>query len=297
MAMIPTFDLSADQMTLPSPAKLNLFLHIIGQRADGYHLLQTLFQFISLTDTLSFQVTHTGTCQLDTPFDSVALQNNLIYKAAQALLPYRADNALGIRIAVDKKLPMGAGLGGGSSNAATTLLALNKLWRCRLGLTELAQIGLALGADVPIFVHGHSAFAEGVGERLTSVTPPTPYYLIVKPNAHVETGQIFTDKRLTRDTPPIKISHALKLGGHNDCLEVVRSHYRDVNDAYIWLKDQVDVKLTGTGACLFAAFDNQADAERIQQAVPKQWQAWVCHGCNVSPTHQILNQWIEQFGE
>ena len=289
-------DHSINTISLPSPAKLNLFLHIVGQRDDGYHLLQTVFQFIDLHDTLEFALTHTGQVTLATPIADVPLADNLIYQAAQLLLPWRKNTTMGVEIKLEKILPMGGGIGGGSSNAATTLLALNQLWQCQLSLTQLAQLGLSLGADVPVFVLGKSAFAEGIGEKLTPVTPDTPYYLLLKPNCHVSTGQIFTDKCLTRDTPTIKISHVLKLDGHNDCLEVVRKHNPEVNEAYLWLKNQGDAKLTGTGACLFAAFDNRADAERVKQAVPDKWHAWVCYGCNVSPTHQVLSQWIEKFG-
>ncbi|BFM49418.1 4-(cytidine 5'-diphospho)-2-C-methyl-D-erythritol kinase [Marinomonas sp. THO17] len=281
-------------MQLPSPAKLNLFLHITGQRSDGYHELQTVFQFIDLCDTLEFQLTQDKQIHISPDIDGVATHDNLIFKAAEKLLKFRQDAMMGVHIKLDKRLPMGGGIGGGSSNAATTLLALNHLWQCDLSLPQLADIGLQLGADVPVFVMGFSAFAEGVGERLQEVKPDTSYYLLLKPNCHVATGQIFTDKHLTRDTPPIKISHALKLGGHNDCLDIVRKHNPEVNDAYLWLKNHGDAKLTGTGACLFIAFKNQQDAERVKRSVPSKWQAWVCRGCNVSPTHEALNQWIKQ---
>lgn len=281
-------------MKLPSPAKLNLFLHITGQRENGYHDLQTLFQIIDLCDQLSFTLNHENTIRIAPYMEALKLEDNLIYKAASLLLPYRQDTSLGIDIILEKQLPMGGGIGGGSSNAATTLLALNTLWDCHLSLEKLADIGLQLGADVPVFVMGHSAFAEGVGERLQSVELETPYFLLLKPNCHVSTGQIFTDKYLTRDTPPIRISHALKLSGHNDCLNVVRKHNPEVDEAYLWLKNYGDAKLTGTGACLFLAFENQQDAERVKISTPEKWQAWVCQGCNTSPTHYALNQWIEQ---
>ncbi|SBS32970.1 4-diphosphocytidyl-2-C-methyl-D-erythritol kinase [Marinomonas spartinae] len=281
-------------MKLPSPAKLNLFLHIIGQRKNGYHDLQTLFQIIDLCDQLTFDINHNSTVRLSPAIEGVALEDNLIYKAASLLKKHRQDMSLGADIFIEKQLPMGGGIGGGSSNAATTLLALNTLWECHLSLPELAKIGLQLGADVPVFVMGHSAFAEGVGECLQKVELETPYFLLLKPNCHVSTGQIFTDKYLTRDTPPIKISHALKLGGHNDCLNVVRKHNPQVDEAYLWLKNHGDAKLTGTGACLFIAFNNKQDAEKVKALTPEKWQAWVCQGCNLSPTHYALNQWIEQ---
>ncbi|WP_082825515.1 4-(cytidine 5'-diphospho)-2-C-methyl-D-erythritol kinase [Marinomonas sp. TW1] len=281
-------------MQLPSPAKLNLFLHITGQRDDGYHELQTIFQFIDLCDTLTFDLNTLDEVTIIPAIPGLPPFDNLIYKAAQQLRPYRKHSNWGANIHLEKCLPMGGGIGGGSSNAATTLLALNELWECGLSHRQLADIGVTLGADVPVFVMGFAAFAEGVGEKLQAVQPPTPYYLLLKPNCHVTTGQIFTDKHLTRDTPPIKISHALKLGGHNDCLDVVRKHNPEVDEAYLWLKNHGDAKLTGTGACLFIAFDNQQDAERVKRLVPSKWQAWVCLGCNQSPTHEALNQWIKQ---
>ena len=286
--------MTSNQITLPSPAKLNLFLHITGRRDNGYHELQTLFQFIDVCDELTFTLSDDEGIQLLNEIEGVKTQDNLIYKAAAILLPYKSKNVTqGVQISIQKCLPMGGGIGGGSSNAATTLLALNQLWQCQLSLDQLAQLGLALGADVPIFVFGKSAFAQGIGEELTQVEPATPYYLLLKPDCEVQTVQIFTDKYLTRDTPPIKIPHALKLGGHNDCLEVVRKHNPEVNEAYLWLKNQGDAKLTGTGACLFAAFDNRDDVLRVLAQVPDKWQAWQCQGCNLSPTHQVLDQWIE----
>lgn len=287
-------DYSVSKMRLPSPAKLNLFLHINGRREDGYHELQTLFQFIDLCDTLDFSLTHTNEITLSPAIDGLATADNLIYKAAQMLLPFRQNTTSGADIILTKKLPMGGGIGGGSSNAATTLLALNTLWECDLTLTQLAALGVQLGADVPVFVMGFSAFAEGVGEKLQAVELSTPYYLLIKPNCHVSTGQIFTDKDLTRDTPPIRISHALTLGGRNDCLDVVRKHNPEVNDAYLWLKKHGDAKLTGTGACLFLSFDHWDDAEQVRLIAPKKWQSWVCRGSNRSVTHDALNQWIEQ---
>ncbi len=281
-------------MKLPSPAKLNLFLHITAQREDGYHNLQTVFQFIDLCDQLEFELSNDGNIRLSPEIPDLPCEQNLIYKAAKLLQPYCQISTPGIKITLEKQLPMGGGIGGGSSNAATTLLALNTLWNCQLSLEELAKIGLTLGADVPVFVMGFAAFAEGVGEQLLPVEPDTPYYLLVKPNCHVSTAQIFTDKYLTRDTPPIKISHALTLDGHNDCLEVVKKHNPEVNEAFSWLQQHGNVKLTGTGACLFMALPSRAEAERLKLMVPDKWQAWVCKGCNRSPAHKALDQWIEQ---
>ncbi|WOD06447.1 4-(cytidine 5'-diphospho)-2-C-methyl-D-erythritol kinase [Marinomonas sp. GJ51-6] len=285
---------SVTTMRLPSPAKLNLFLHITGRREDGYHELQTVFQFIDLCDTLEFSLTQNNRITISPEIEGLPTEENLIYKAAKLLAPFKKDKTFGVDIRLEKQLPMGGGIGGGSSNAATTLLALNTLWECHLTLEKLAEMGVTLGADIPVFVMGFSAFAEGVGERLQKVEPDTPYFLLLKPNCHVSTAQIFTDKYLTRDTPPIKIPHALKLGGHNDCLDVVKKHNPEVNEAYLWLKNHGDAKLTGTGACLFLAFDNLLDAERVKQLIPKKWQSWVCRSTNTSPTHDALNQWIEQ---
>lgn len=284
-------------MQLPSPAKLNLFLHITGRRADGYHELQTLFQFIDLSDTLDFTLNQSNEITLSPSIEGLLTTDNLIYKAAHMLLPYRKNTLAGIDILLTKQLPMGGGIGGGSSNAATTLLALNTLWECDLTLTQLADLGVQLGADVPVFIMGFSAFAEGIGEKLQKVELDTPFFLLIKPDCHVSTGQIFTDKYLTRDTPPIRISHALMRGGHNDCLETVRKHNPEVDEAYLWLKNHGDAKLTGTGACLFLSFDRWFDAEQVRLATPKKWQSWVCRGCNTSPTHDALNQWIEQHKE
>ncbi len=281
-------------MKLPSPAKLNLFLHITNQLENGYHNLQTLFQIIDLCDQLNFTLNHKNIIQISPTIRGVAIQDNLIFKAATLLLPHRHDMSLGIDIFLEKQLPMGGGIGGGSSNAATTLLALNTLWRCYLSLKKLSEIGLQLGADVPIFVMGHSALAEGIGECLQDVELESTYFLLLKPNCHVSTGQIFTDKYLTRDTPPIKMSHTLKMNGHNDCLSIVRKHNPEVDEAYLWLKNHGDAKLTGTGACLFLAFNSKQDTERVKDAVPKKWQAWICRGCNISPAHYALSQWIEQ---
>ncbi|TDO96473.1 4-(cytidine 5'-diphospho)-2-C-methyl-D-erythritol kinase [Marinomonas balearica] len=279
-------------ISLPSPAKLNLFLHITGQREDGYHELQTLFQFIDICDELSFNTKQERSITIEPAIEGVSLEENLIYKAAQSLWPFTSEQ-IGVHIALTKRLPMGGGIGGGSSNAATTLLALNQLWNCNLSIDQLADLGRDLGADVPVFVRGHAAFAQGIGELLTPVEPKAPFYLLVKPNCHVSTGQIFTDKYLTRDTPPIRIAHALKLGGKNDCLEVVKKHNPEVDEAFRWLQNYGDVKLTGTGACLFIAYDNIEDAKRVSASIPKKWQFWICQGCNVSPTHLALNQWIK----
>ena len=278
-------------LTLPAPGKLNLFLHIIGRREDGYHELQTVFQFIDLCDELTFSLTESPEISISPDIAGVALEDNLIYKAAMLLAPYR-KKPIGAHVDVVKRLPMGGGIGGGSSDAATTLLALNRLWQCDLSLEDLADLGKRLGADIPIFIFGHSAFAEGIGEKLTRVMPETPYYLLLKPNCHVPTVQIFTDKHLTRDTPAIRISHALKLEGHNDCLGVVKRLYPEVDEALQWLTQFGDAKLTGTGACLFLAFDSIDDAERVRASAPEKWQTWICRGRNTSPTHDVLDQWI-----
>ncbi|TVP89712.1 MAG: 4-(cytidine 5'-diphospho)-2-C-methyl-D-erythritol kinase, partial [Pseudomonadaceae bacterium] len=202
-------------LSLPAPAKLNLFLHITGRRTDGYHTLQTLFQFLDYGDTLHFQPRRDGQIQLHTELEGVDPADNLILRAAKLLQPHCAQHG-GADIRLDKRLPMGGGLGGGSSDAATTLLGLNQLWQCGLTLDQLAELGLQLGADVPVFVRGHAAWAEGVGEQLTPVDIEEPWYLVAIPDCNVSTAEVFSDQRLTRDTPPITLAAFREHGGRND---------------------------------------------------------------------------------
>ncbi len=279
-------------LTLPAPAKLNLFLHIIGRRADGYHELQTVFQFVDLCDQLSFRRTATADIVLSGDCGDVAAADNLVHKAARAL-QQAASIDCGADITLQKNIPMGAGLGGGSSNAATTLLALNHLWQTGLDLHALAQIGANLGADVPIFVYGHAAWAEGIGDRLTPIEPFQPCYLIVKPDCSIATAEIFCHEQLTRHTTPIKIARFLgqPTGCRNDCLAVVQLLYPQVTAAMQWLDEFSPARLTGTGACVFAEFEHTDAATRVLQQLPGHWQGFVARGLNVSPTHSQLQEY------
>ncbi|HEX8592149.1 MAG TPA: 4-(cytidine 5'-diphospho)-2-C-methyl-D-erythritol kinase, partial [Pseudomonas sp.] len=222
--------MSATRLTLPAPAKLNLMLHILGRRPDGYHELQTIFQFLDYGDELSFAVRQDGDIHLQTDVPGVPHDSNLIVKAARALQK-KSGCTLGVDIWLQKRLPMGGGIGGGSSDAATTLLGLNHLWKLDWDLDSLATLGLTLGADVPVFVRGHAAFAEGVGEILTPVDPEEPWYLVLVPQVSVSTAEIFSDPLLTRNTPPIKVRPVPKGNSRNDCLPVVARRYPDVRNA------------------------------------------------------------------
>ena len=278
----------SEWLTLPAPAKLNLMLHITGQRADGYHNLQTLFQFIELCDELSFRLRDDDQLTLEPQIDGVDFEDNLIIKAARALQA-NSNKALGADIRLTKQLPMGGGLGGGSSDAATTLLALNHLWQLHLSFDQLADIGLTLGADVPVFVRGQAAFAEGVGEILTP-TPELdePWYLVVAPQVHVNTGKIFSNKCLTRDTDPISIRTALRREGNNDCQAVVSTLYPEIGKALNLLNNFSPAKLTGTGACIFSSFGSEAEAIRVSDQLPAEYVSFVAKGVNTSPVHKIL---------
>jgi 4-diphosphocytidyl-2-C-methyl-D-erythritol kinase len=266
----------------PAPAKINLFLHITGRRSDGYHELQTAFQFLDYCDFLSFEHALDSDIQLRTPIEGVEHNDNLIVRAAKLLQQYAGINK-GALITLDKKLPMGGGLGGGSSNAATTLVALNALWNCQLSKQELARLGLTLGADVPIFIHGHAAWAEGVGEKLTAITPPEPWYIVIVPDCQVSTAEIFSAPELTRNCEPITIPRFLSGDAENICEDVVRKRYPLVADALEWLGQYAQSKMTGTGACVFAEFETQLQAQEIVEALPATWQGFVAKGCNQSP--------------
>ncbi|NLY59165.1 MAG: 4-(cytidine 5'-diphospho)-2-C-methyl-D-erythritol kinase, partial [Gammaproteobacteria bacterium] len=243
-------------LSLPAPAKLNLFLHITGRRKDGYHLLQTLFQFLDYGDTLHFTPRDDGQIRLTSELPGVAAEDNLIVRAARSL-QQASGTRLGADIRLDKRLPMGGGIGGGSSDAATTLLGLDRLWNTRLGEDRLAELGLQLGADVPVFVRGRAAWAEGVGEQLTPVEVDEPWYLVVAPACQVSTAEIFSDERLTRDTPAITLAAFREHGGRNDCLPVVTARYPEIRNTLILLNKFCEAKMTGTGSCLFGAFPNE----------------------------------------
>ncbi|MBX2807401.1 MAG: 4-(cytidine 5'-diphospho)-2-C-methyl-D-erythritol kinase [Cellvibrionaceae bacterium] len=276
------------QLSLPAPAKINLFLHITGCRADGYHSLQTLFQLLDYCDHLHFTLRRDNQCQLSASINGVADDDNLIIKAARALQA-KSNSQRGITIGIEKNIPMGGGLGGGSSNAATTLLALNHLWELDLSLNELCAIGLNLGADVPVFIRGHSAWAEGVGEQLSPVTLPQRYYLIIKPRCHVATADIFSDEELTRDTAAITVAAFFEQGGRNDCETVVCKHYPEVSAALKWLRrHNAKAQMTGTGGCIFAAFSSVRETEHLAARMPNDWDYFIASGINQSPAHALL---------
>lgn len=277
-------------LTLPAPAKLNRMLHIVGRREDGYHTLQTLFQIISLCDYLTFTSRHDGVIHLTSEVSGVSHDDNLIVRAAR-LLQQASGTHWGATLSVDKRLPMGGGLGGGSSNAATVLVGLNHLWQLDFSLEALAQLGLQLGADVPVFVQGHSAWAEGVGERLTSVMLDTPWFVIIHPDISVSTQSVFQDPQLTRDSRAITMARALQGGAsmwRNDCEAVVKERYPPIAEALHWLAQHAPSQLTGTGACVFAAFETQQAAQVIAQLASQRWSVWVARGLNSSPLHDAL---------
>ncbi|MCJ8314389.1 MAG: 4-(cytidine 5'-diphospho)-2-C-methyl-D-erythritol kinase [Saccharospirillaceae bacterium] len=283
-----------NKLTLSAPAKLNLFLHINSQRKDGYHNLQTLFQLIDLADILHFEPQSTLSLSiLDTKNNNLSNKDNLILQAAEALNNY-ANTNYGAHITLEKNLPIGGGVGGGSSDAATTLLGLNRLWSLGLSINELATIGQKLGADVPVFVHGNSAFAEGIGEKLTPVELDQKHYLIVKPDAHVSTQKIFTSKQLTRDTPYFKIRPPFEMDClqdfHNDCEPLVKKLYPNVAQVFRMLAKFGSTRLTGTGACVFVIFDEAIQAQHALNQLPKSVNAWVAKGLNVSLTHIELSK-------
>jgi 4-diphosphocytidyl-2-C-methyl-D-erythritol kinase len=271
----------------PAPAKLNLFLHITGRRDDGYHLLQTVFQFIQLQDEIDFKILDEDEVTRSSDMSGVAVEDDLVVKAARKLKE-KTGCQLGVDINVKKNIPEGGGLGGGSSDAATTLVALNELWQTGLSVEELSEIGLVLGADIPIFVHAYAAWAEGVGENLTPIEPVESWYLVIHPSCSVATAKIFNAEELTRNTPAITIRDFLEGGGRNDCEDVVRNHYKEVAKALDWLGEFAPVKLTGTGACLFAPFADKEKALAVKAQLPTEWQGYVVKGMNKSPLLERL---------
>lgn len=276
-------------VVLPSPAKLNLFLHITGRRADGYHSLQTIFQLLDYGDSLTFTLNQSGDISLSPAMDTVAAEDNLIVRAAR-LLQSAAGCTQGCDIVIDKQIPMGAGLGGGSSNAATALVGLNQLWQSGLSSDELADLGTQLGADVPVFVRGNTAFAEGIGELLTAVELPEQWYLVITPDVQVSTAEIFSNPQLTRDTSPIKIRALSEVQYRNDCQALVTDLYPAVKKALEWISDYRNPLMTGTGASVFCSFDNQTEAQQALDLVPKQWSAFIARGDNRSSLHRELRK-------
>lgn len=308
-------------LSLISPAKINLFLHINGKRSTdqpfpGYHELQTVFQILDRGDVLHFHLEKEPGIRILPNFADIPLKENLIFKAANALIEevQHKKNFSGVRIEIEKNLPMGGGLGGGSSNAATTLIALNYLWQLGLDQNSLAAIGARLGADIPIFVRGHSAWAEGIGELITPIKLEQYWYVILIPECHVNTGEIFSHERLTRDTPKKRIAPALegqdnkqytevKLVNRdqsdydflsdeyrNDCEKLVSELHPEIRDAINWLSQYATTRLTGTGACCFARFNSEKEAQQVLNEARSKFKGFIAKGVDLSPAIQRLNE-------
>lgn len=266
----------------PAPAKLNLFLHVLGRRADGYHRLQTVFQFLDHGDSLGFELRADAQLRRASGPDAVSADSDLVLRAAR-LLQDEAGVRRGVDIHLHKRLPVGAGLGGGSSDAATTLVALNRLWQLDWPLERLAALAVQLGADVPVFVHGRAAWAEGIGEILTPVELSEPCYLVITPACQVVTAEIFNAPELKRDSPPIRMPQFLAGMTRNDCWPVVRERYPQVAQAFDFIAQYGAARLTGTGASVFAVFATREAARAVQSEIPSGWTAFVAQGLNFSP--------------
>lgn len=277
--------------TFPAPAKLNLFLHVVGRRPDGYHLLQTVFRFIDFSDQLGFKLRADGVIKLCTPIAGVPEDKDLCVRAAK-LLQQKTATAQGVDIFLQKQIPMGGGLGGGSSDAATTLLALNQLWQVNLSREQLLELGLQLGADVPVFIFGQNAFAEGVGEKLAAIELPPAWYLVLIPAAQVSTAEIFTSKELTRNTIPITIPPFSVWQGHNDLELVVCRAYPEVAKCLEWLKrleNTTIAAMSGSGACVFAEFATEQAARAAFERIPDGMTGFVAKGLDCHPLYKTLD--------
>ncbi len=288
----------------PAPAKLNLFLQITQQREDGYHELQTVFQFINMADRLRFDVREDAKIVRKTDNEGIKSQDDLIIKAAN-ILQHVTNTTQGANIYLQKLLPMGGGVGGGSSDAATTLVVLNHLWETGLSIDELAVIGLKLGADVPVFIYGHAAFAEGVGEKLTPLNPLECWYLLVQPEINVSTVKIFSDSQLTRDCSAIRICD-LEIGTVNELLNfeklgnvfepIVVKQHPEIAEVIDYLSQYSKARLTGTGACVYSAFNSKDDAEQVMATMPDHWAAFIVKGLNQSPLQVMLEAEKNKLG-
>ncbi|MBA1201974.1 4-(cytidine 5'-diphospho)-2-C-methyl-D-erythritol kinase [Pseudomonas capeferrum] len=279
--------MTATTLTLPAPAKLNLWLHILGRRADGYHELETVFQFLDHADELTFALREDGQIRLRTAIETVPHDSNLIVRAARKL-QQASGCTLGADIWLDKRLPMGGGIGGGSSDAATTLLGLDRLWQLGSGEEQLAELGLGLGADVPVFVRGHAAFAQGVGEQLTPVDPEEPWYVVLVPQVSVSTAEIFSHSLLTRDSLPLKMRPVPEGNSRNDCQPVVEQSYPEVRNSLNLLGKFTKARLTGTGSCVFGAFPSKAEADKVLALLSETQTGFVAKGSNISMLHRTL---------
>lgn len=273
---------------LPAPAKLNLFLRITGRRADGYHLLQTAFQFIDLVDTIHLRLRDDTHILLQNPHPEIPAEQDLVIRAARLLQTFTGCQR-GVDLRVDKRIPMGAGLGGGSSDAATVLYTLNQLWQLALADETLIRLGMQLGADVPVFLGGQAAWAEGIGEQLTTIHPEESLYLLVVPPVHVSTAAIFGHPALTRNNPPIRISDLLDGHCRNELETVVRREYAEVDAVFRWLANHGDARMTGTGAGVFIILESEQQGRQIVQQVPPAWQAFLVRGQNRSPLQRELS--------
>jgi 4-diphosphocytidyl-2-C-methyl-D-erythritol kinase len=282
--------MSSRALSFLAPAKLNLFLHITGRRPDGYHELQTLFQLLDYGDRLNLELTTDKTLSLHSSSpqllldNNLPLDNNLIIKAARALRSASGQTDAGVKITLEKRIPMGAGLGGGSADAAITLIALNRLWHIGFSDLQLSEIGLQLGADIPLFIGARSAWAEGIGEILTPVDLPTSWYLVITPNCSISTAEIFSHEQLTRDSPAIKMADFLAGRAHNDCENITKQLYPPVNEALQWLSAHGKARMTGTGSSIFASFEDEASARavlaKLPAAMPEKFKGFVAKGVN-----------------
>lgn len=274
--------ISIPTITLPAPAKINLFLHILDRREDGYHNIQTVYQFLDYFDALTFTRREDGQITLSPELTDTPFEQNLITKAAR-LLQAETKTPYGVDIKLNKQLPIGGGVGGGSSNAATTLHALNELWEVHRSVEDLSKLGVRLGADVPVFVHGHAAWAEGIGDQLTPIILPEPWCLLIIPPCQVKSVNLYNDSRLTHDNAALRITDYQYNQGHNDFEPIVRFDYPEVSHALDWLKSFGKARMTGSGGCVFALFDTEEEASRIAAQVPSLYQSKVAKVRNLSP--------------
>jgi len=273
--------------TFVAPAKLNLFLHVTGRRRDGYHLLQTVFRLLDFSDQLGYEIREDGTIKLNKPIAGVPEENDLCVRAAK-LLQQKSGTNQGVEIFLTKRIPMGGGLGGGSSDAATTLMALNQLWGVGWNKEQLIELGLQLGADVPIFIFGESAFAEGIGEKLVPIALPSAWYLVLTPPVQVPTAEVFSSKELTRNTIPIRIPPFSTGQGHNDLEPIVCQAYPEVGECLEWLKQLENTTIaamSGSGACVFAEFETEIAVRAAFDKIPANMCGFVAQGLDYHPMH------------
>jgi 4-diphosphocytidyl-2-C-methyl-D-erythritol kinase len=272
---------------VPAPAKINLFLHIVGRRPDGYHLLQTAFRMLDWGDEIILRRRDDGIIVRTTDVPGVAAEADLVVRAARALQA-ATGSPFGAEIGVEKRIPMGGGLGGGSSDAASVLVALNRLWACGLSRERLQEIGLTLGADVPFFIFGQTAFAEGVGEALQPLSVPPAWYLMIAPNVSVPTAEVFSAEELTRDSEILIMRAFAMHTTRNDMQATVCKKFPEVAEALVWLSQYGAARMSGSGACIFAPFDSKEKAEQVAAAAPQGWKVWVAEGLDRHP----LQDWL-----